>query len=268
MARAARVVSESGFYHIIVKSGHDIFEESEDFDEFIKILQNALAASDSEFIACSAGGDHAHIALKNTSATVGKTLKPAFTSFARYYNRMHGIEGKLFADRFSSEAIDENALIPLLDFFARYHDLNVYTGNYGEIPAIERGEVTLFADLYRAMTSSEIIARLADFTGADEEEFVRDAKTLLERKGGKCAVPTAVINIALGAKITLINKAGTQKTVTQKSKPVHKPAPPKADEPKNDAPENTENKSVGAEEQPVENMPVKKKKKQMSVWLL
>ena len=70
MARKAREISKSGNYYITLK-GNELFVTDEDKKMFVEILEKNFA-----------------------------------TGIARYFNRTHEREGKLFADRFKSEPLE------------------------------------------------------------------------------------------------------------------------------------------------------------------
>ncbi len=239
MSRTARVVSESGIYHILIRSGKEVFSNYENIDEFVYILKSRLQNSDSEYIAFAAGKDHAHIALRNTSGNVGLTLKPVFTSFARYYNRISSTSGKLFEDRFKSEPVKESELMRLLYFFRKYHDFTEYDG---DIPSYDAGDIKLFGDFYRRLSPEEIASRISDFSGVSSEELTLHPRRYADIFASQKAIPTAVINTAFG-----IKTAAAHPKAAAKSKAAPKPETPSPS-------------PAGSADKP--------KKKDLNVWLL
>ena len=107
MARKAREKSSTGMYNIIAQGADILFRSDEDYEYFIEIMGEYVH----ELYAFALVDNAVCIALKESSAGVGMDLKPLITKYARYYNRVHDLQGKIFYDRYKSEPVfDENNL--------------------------------------------------------------------------------------------------------------------------------------------------------------
>ena len=95
MARKAREISKSGNYYITLK-GNELFVTDEDKKMFVEILEKNFAT----------GIVHGYYLTKSEIRLVVKEGEKGTTSYARYFNRTHEREGKLFADRFKSEPLE------------------------------------------------------------------------------------------------------------------------------------------------------------------
>ncbi len=107
MARKAREKSSTGMYNIIIKGTAPLFKNDEDYDFFMEGMVEYLE----EVYAFALTPDVICMAVKESEKGIGLDLKPLMTKYARYYNKLNNLEGKLFADRFKSEPIEsDNAL--------------------------------------------------------------------------------------------------------------------------------------------------------------
>lgn len=105
MAREARKLSKSGNYYVVLK-GEELFVTADDKKKFAEILEKNFATgivhgyelTKSEF----------RLVVKEGEKGISMTMKPVTTSYARYFNRTHDREGKLFLGRFKSEPLETN----------------------------------------------------------------------------------------------------------------------------------------------------------------
>ncbi|MDL2283504.1 transposase [Odoribacter sp. OttesenSCG-928-G04] len=107
MPRQARIYSEIGLYHIILR-GIDrsvLFNSDEDKLFFISRLR--IYSSPEFQIHCYCLMDnHVHLLIK--SGQVSLFIKRITISYAKYFNHKYLRTGHLFEDRFKSEVIEEN----------------------------------------------------------------------------------------------------------------------------------------------------------------
>lgn len=105
MARKAREISKSGNYYITLK-GDELFITDEDKKMFVEILEKNFATGivHSYYLTKS----EIRLVVKEGEKGISMTMKPVTTSYARYFNRTHEREGKLFADRFKSKPLERD----------------------------------------------------------------------------------------------------------------------------------------------------------------
>ena len=103
MARKAREISKSGNYYITLK-GNELFVTDEDKKMFVEILEKNFATGivHGYYLTKS----EIRLVVKEGEKGISMTMKPVTTSYARYFNRTHERDGKLFADRFKSEPLE------------------------------------------------------------------------------------------------------------------------------------------------------------------
>ncbi len=103
MAREARKKSKSGNYYVVLKGG-ELFVTEEDKQRFREILDKNFASGIVR--GCEITKTEIRLVVKEGERGISMTMKPVATSYARYFNRTHGREGKLFSGRFGSEPLE------------------------------------------------------------------------------------------------------------------------------------------------------------------
>jgi len=130
MARQARKHSESGIYHIMLRGVNyqTIFEDSEDEDRFLALLQNYKKRCGFELYGYCMMGNHVHLLLREAArncvihlngmdleAGPGEPLEQVFkrigVSYVTYFNQKYRRVGHLFQDRYRSEPVDTDAYL-------------------------------------------------------------------------------------------------------------------------------------------------------------
>ena len=110
MPRAARRLSESNIYHIMLRGidRKQIFYDREDNERFVETLKKYKEVSGYEIYAYCLMGNHIHILLKTGNESLETCLRRIGASFVYWYNIKYSRTGHLFQDRFKSEAIDSD----------------------------------------------------------------------------------------------------------------------------------------------------------------
>ncbi|MGN0107971.1 MAG: hypothetical protein ACI4A5_09800 [Hominilimicola sp.] len=103
MAREARKISKSGNYYVVLK-GEELFVTDEDKKMFLEILEKNFATGIVHGYELMQ--DEIRLVVKEGEKGISMTMKPVTTSYARYFNRTHDREGKLFTGRFKSEPLE------------------------------------------------------------------------------------------------------------------------------------------------------------------
>ena len=103
MARQARKISKSGNYYIVLK-GNGLYETNDDKERFKEILSEKLEGG--KVYGISIDTDEIRMTVKEGTAGISMNMKSVTTVYARYFNRIHNREGKLFEGRFKSEPLE------------------------------------------------------------------------------------------------------------------------------------------------------------------
>lgn len=112
MARQKRALSSTGIYHILLRGENDLFLDKKDYEEFLLTLKKYFSLETQKLYAYALSEKKIHLVINVCGGEIAKIMKPICTSYARYFNRTHSREGKLFYDRYKSEPIEsEEALL-------------------------------------------------------------------------------------------------------------------------------------------------------------
>lgn len=117
MARLARQRSGTGIYHVMLRgiNRQDIFEDQEDYMQFISCLRSLLSRFDERgnslpplcsFYAYCLMSNHVHLLIREREESIGETIKRLGVSYSHYYNKKYERTGHLFQDRFKSEPVN------------------------------------------------------------------------------------------------------------------------------------------------------------------
>jgi len=110
MPRTAREKSSVGLYHVLLRGaeGRIIFADDEDCVRFLETLRHAREGDSFLLYVYCLMGSHAHLLIKEASIPIDQAFKRVGASYAHYYNARYGQTGRLFQDRFQSEALNDN----------------------------------------------------------------------------------------------------------------------------------------------------------------
>ena len=109
MARTARLKSESGYQHIIIRGiGKQIlFEEDMDYKYFISLMRKYSEETKVRVCAYCLMDNHVHLLIHDTEDTISLFMKKLEVSYAGYYNHKYERTGYLFQDRYKNELVDD-----------------------------------------------------------------------------------------------------------------------------------------------------------------
>ncbi len=110
MARAGRQKSSSGVYHVLLRGVDKLFLEESDYIEFRARLAEYFAG-EIKLLAYVLLQNRVHLLIDEGELEMSKAVKPLCTSYARYFNRTHSADGKLFYDRYKSVPCNSKAEI-------------------------------------------------------------------------------------------------------------------------------------------------------------
>ena len=111
MPRKARLKSQSGIYHIVMRgiNRQQIFIEDEDYHRFLQTLKYYKESSGYNIYAYCLMRNHLHILLKEGSEPLAQIMRRICGKFVYWYNQKYDRVGYLFQDRFKSEPVEDDA---------------------------------------------------------------------------------------------------------------------------------------------------------------
>lgn len=113
MARVARVRSESGYYHVILKgNGRQIlFECDADRLEFLELLSDSFRESNITLLAWCLMDNHVHLLVEDAHEVLSSAMQKVATTYALQYNTRSGHIGHVFQQRFRSFPIEGDSYL-------------------------------------------------------------------------------------------------------------------------------------------------------------
>lgn len=110
MPRQARLKSESGIYHIIMRgiNRQSIFKDQEDNHRFLHALQHYKDLSGYKLYAYCLMGNHVHLLIHVDVEPLEQIMRRICGSYVYWYNKKYERIGNLFQDRFKSEAVEDD----------------------------------------------------------------------------------------------------------------------------------------------------------------
>lgn len=113
MPRTARLQSNSGIYHIMIRGNEkkDIFYDEEDRARFLDTLFKMKADGNYQVYAYCLMSNHVHLLIKEENDTIYRMMKRICVSYVYYFNAKYKRIGHLYQDRFRSEAIEDESYI-------------------------------------------------------------------------------------------------------------------------------------------------------------
>ncbi len=119
MPRKARVESNTGYYHVMLR-GHNkewIFTQEGQKKEFLSLLKKEQDDKVIEIAAWCLMSNHIHLVLKADLDNLSRAMKRVNIKFAMHYNYHHNRVGHVFQDRYKSQAIeDEEYLVQVIRY--------------------------------------------------------------------------------------------------------------------------------------------------------
>ena len=108
MPREARKKSRTGIYHIIMRgiNKQTIFEENEDKQRFLEILQKYRKISQYVLYSYCLMDNHIHLLIKEGEEELSVAMKRICSSYVYWFNSKYGRFGHLFQERFKSENVE------------------------------------------------------------------------------------------------------------------------------------------------------------------
>lgn len=113
MARVARVKSNSGIYHVMIRGINKqlILEDEEDNQKFLEVLKECKILSVYKLYAYCFMGNHIHMLMKIEKEDLEQIFKRIGARYVYYYNWKYKRSGHLFQDRFKSEPIEDDSYL-------------------------------------------------------------------------------------------------------------------------------------------------------------
>ena len=113
MARQARTLSSTGYYHVIVRGiGKQLlFEDSSDYGYYLLLLERFSKDSSITICAYCLMENHVHLLLLDRDNALSVFMKKMGVGYSAFFNRKYERTGHLFQDRYQSEPINNESYL-------------------------------------------------------------------------------------------------------------------------------------------------------------
>ena len=110
MARMARAIGESGFYHVVMRGvGKQVlFEDGQDRDGFLRRLRETCGELGVKIVAWCLMSNHVHLLLRGDMDAISRAMRRVESAYASRFNARHGRTGTLFQGRFTSVPVESD----------------------------------------------------------------------------------------------------------------------------------------------------------------
>lgn len=201
MAREKRQISPNGIYHILLRGVDELFSHDVDFKKFIELLDFYFENDDAELLGYALMQNRIHMIIKEGKKGVSMMMKPICTSYARYFNRVHDLQGKLFYDRYKSEPIIDDAALDGVRAF-----LNTVPSEYkGGVDGFSDVVGLYYIDDYCRMTDEELKSYIESIFKCDISAMTKEEKQKMAEelaKGKKIGTARIYKLFGLGRKVS------------------------------------------------------------------
>lgn len=111
MPRTGRFVFQNAFYHVFNRgiNKQPIFLKDEDYQFFLKKLQELKKKFDHSIYAFCLMPNHFHISIQTRKVPISKIMASIGTSYSMYFNRTHNHFGAVFQNRFKSILVENDS---------------------------------------------------------------------------------------------------------------------------------------------------------------
>ncbi|KJS22031.1 MAG: hypothetical protein VR72_08080 [Clostridiaceae bacterium BRH_c20a] len=107
MARTSRQISQTGFYHVMMRGNEkrEIFKDDRDREKLLGIIREKKKEVVFDLYGYCLMNNHVHLLIRTEN--IAGVMKRINTSYACFFNKKYNRVGHLFQDRFKSETIDD-----------------------------------------------------------------------------------------------------------------------------------------------------------------
>ncbi len=121
MSRIARQWSESGFYHILLRSAPDgFFRDTEDFEKFSELLRQNKKECGYFLYAFVLLKEEIRLLIKPNDIKLETIFKKLCIKYTYWYNCKYNRRGSVFFDRYKSEPVDYKDVEDVILYIIRY----------------------------------------------------------------------------------------------------------------------------------------------------
>ncbi|MBE2318786.1 transposase [Solirubrobacter sp. CPCC 204708] len=110
MPRQPRAELEAGVYHVYARGNRrqSIFFDDRDRRRYVALLASVVGRTGWLCLSYCLMGNHVHLLIETREPNLGVGMHLLQGGYAQYFNRRHGVSGRLFQSRFDAVAIESD----------------------------------------------------------------------------------------------------------------------------------------------------------------
>lgn len=122
MGRSARALSESGYYHVVLRGNGKqlIYENDADRHFFVGATAEQFAKGGIVVVAWCLMDNHVHLLVRDEDMKLSGAMHALATKYAQYFNRRNGHSGHVFQGRYASFPVNDDSY--MLEAVRYIHD--------------------------------------------------------------------------------------------------------------------------------------------------
>lgn len=134
MSRKARIFSETGIYHIIIRGNNqqNIFNDDEDRLLLLNRIQKYSSELNIHIYAYCLMNNHVHLLIGNANPNMSKFMLKLNTSYSRLFNIKYERTGHLFQGRYLSKPVKNNKVCMKVIRYILHNSQKAGLGKYDE----------------------------------------------------------------------------------------------------------------------------------------
>ncbi len=187
MARQRRQISESGYYHIMMRGNNkeNVFSQDQDKEKVISILEKLKDDKILDVYAYCLMDNHIHLVVRDVRNEIGMTMRRFGVIYSLYYNKANNRVGHVFQERYKSEAIEEESFLMAVIRYVhknpvkakmvkriqdyKWSSYNLYRQNINELVNVED-----IVQIYTKDTNEGVKGFIAFHNEEDNRVFLED----------------------------------------------------------------------------------------------
>jgi len=173
MPRTARLKSQSGIYHIIVRgiNRQSIFEDDEDREMLLQNLLRYKKQCEYSIYAYCFMGNHVHLLIKVGKEPLEQIMRRIGGSYVYWYNHKYDRIGNLFQDRFKSEPVETDSYF--LTVLRYIHQNPLKAGIEKDISKYEWSSYNEYIGNRRLIDAEEVLGMFSENHYLAIAEFIK-----------------------------------------------------------------------------------------------
>ncbi|MCA9400600.1 MAG: transposase [Candidatus Omnitrophica bacterium] len=113
MARAARILFEGAYYHVMNRgqSKRDIYLDERDYKKFLAIIREGCRMCHVEIVAYCLMRNHYHLLVHTPEANLPQFMRQVNGVYTQYFNQKYKKDGSLFKGRYKANIVQEGSYL-------------------------------------------------------------------------------------------------------------------------------------------------------------